>query len=94
MYELFTAVFAFLFTVACLYSLFPKRILRWPLFWGVISIHGRHSERYLLFSVLALYCMTLNFGHVGVGRIFDLFNSPLVASWFSLCFQFLLCDAA
>lgn len=56
MYELFTAVFAFLFTVSCLYSLFPKRILRWPLFLGVISIHGRHSERHLFFdSSVVLY---------------------------------------
>lgn len=39
-------------------------------FFGTVLIHGRHSERHLLFLVLALYCMTLNFGHVGVGKDF------------------------
>lgn len=71
------------------FPFFPKRVLRWPLFLGVGHL-GRHSERHLLFSVLALYCIILNFGHVGVGRIFDLFNSPLVSLVYPVrCFQFL-----
>lgn len=63
-----------------------------PCFWGS-SRSTEGTVKDIFFSILALYCMTLNFGHVGVGRIFDLY-SPLVTSWFFPCFQFLLCEAA
>ena len=58
-----------LFHVSISFS-FPKRILRWPPgFWeSAWSPEGTVKD--ILFSVLALYCMILNFGHVGVGWIF------------------------
>lgn len=48
MYELFTAVFALLFTFPCLHFPFSKTHPAMALISGTVLIHGRHSERHLL----------------------------------------------
>lgn len=77
---------AFLFTVACPHFLFffqnascdDTRLL------GVGLIHGRHSERHFGFgSSVVLYDSEFRACWRWDGS-FDLFNSPLVTSWFSV----------